>query len=89
MEIMSRWLSASHTLGVQTAVLRGLFAAQAAESLISHDDPFSAEEKAQSRDIKKSINLNLAAAHLKLNEHSDAIAAASKVCGGRDGKCSV
>ena len=54
-------------------------APQAAESLISHDEPFSAEEKAQSRDIKKSINLNLAAAHLKLNEHSDAIAAASKV----------
>ena len=52
---------------------------QAAESLISHDEPFSADEKAKSREIKKSINLNLAAAHLKLKQHSEAIAAASKV----------
>ena len=64
---------------MKTAIIRPASPVQAAESLISHDDPFSAEEKAQSRDIKKSVNLNLAAAHLKLKEYPEAIAAASKV----------
>ena len=44
-----------------------------------HDDSFSAEEKRQSRDIKKSCNLNLAAAYLKLQRPMDARKAADKV----------
>ena len=44
-----------------------------------HDDSFSAEEKRQSRDVKKSCHLNLAAAHLKLQRPVDARKAADKV----------
>lgn len=50
-----------------------------ATELINFDDQFSAEEKRQSKDIKKSCNLNLAAAYLKLKDFSQAQAACSKV----------
>lgn len=47
--------------------------------LIEHDDQFSAEEKKQSADIKKSCNLNLAATYLKINDSKEARKACSKV----------
>ncbi|PSC75187.1 peptidyl-prolyl cis-trans isomerase FKBP62-like [Micractinium conductrix] len=46
---------------------------------IEHDDNFSSDEKKQARDVKKSCNLNLAAAHLKLNAPIAARKAADKV----------
>lgn len=47
-----------------------------------YDEQFSADEKKAARDIKKSCNLNLAAAHLKLDNPAEARKAADKV-----GKC--
>ncbi|KAL4419972.1 hypothetical protein ABPG75_007070 [Micractinium tetrahymenae] len=46
---------------------------------IEYDDQFSADEKKAARDIKKSCNLNLAAAHLKLGNAAEARKAADKV----------
>ncbi|KAL4420120.1 hypothetical protein ABPG77_000291 [Micractinium sp. CCAP 211/92] len=51
---------------------------------IEYDEQFSADEKKAARDIKKSCNLNLAAAHLKLGNPAEARKAADKVL-ERDG----
>ncbi|KAK9813598.1 hypothetical protein WJX73_009452 [Symbiochloris irregularis] len=47
--------------------------------MINYDDQFAAEEKRQSTDIKKSCNLNLAAAYLKLQDYTQSQQAAGKV----------
>lgn len=51
---------------------------------IEYDEQFSTDEKKAARDIKKSCNLNLAAAHLKLGNPVEARKAADKVL-ERDG----
>lgn len=43
------------------------------------DKDFAEPAKTASRDIQRSCNLNLAAAHLKLGDNAEAIKAASKV----------
>ena len=50
-----------------------------ATDLVNFDDQYSVEEKRQSREIKRSCNLNLAAAYLKLREYAEAQAACGKV----------
>lgn len=50
-----------------------------AVDLIGYDDTFAPDEKRQSKDIKKSCNLNMAAAYLKLQDWKQAQAACGKV----------
>ncbi|RMZ52723.1 hypothetical protein APUTEX25_000842 [Auxenochlorella protothecoides] len=50
-----------------------------AEEIIKYDDAFSAEEKEESRAVKKSVQLNLAAAHLKEGSWTEARKAATSV----------
>lgn len=48
-------------------------------TLLRYDDAFSAEEKEESRAVKKSVQLNLAAAHLKEGSWTEARKAATSV----------
>ena len=50
-----------------------------------HADNFSVEEKKAARELSKSCNLNLAAAHLKLGAHAAARKAADQVGAGAEG----
>lgn len=50
-----------------------------ASSLITNDKAFTDELKAQVREIKKAVHLNLAAAHIKQANHKQAIIEAGKV----------
>jgi tetratricopeptide (TPR) repeat protein len=50
-----------------------------AVQLIEHDKGFTEENKAAAAGIKRSANLNLAAAYLQLGQLKDAIAACNKV----------
>ena len=50
-----------------------------------HADNFSTDEKKAARELTKSCNLNLAAAHLKLGAHAAARKAADKVGAGQGG----
>lgn len=60
-------------------------------ALVMLQKDYSAEQKKQSSALKKSANLNTAAAHLKLAEFKDAITAANKArcnpCLGQGGPC--
>jgi len=50
-----------------------------AQQAIEHDDAFSADAKAAAREVARSLNLNLAAAHLKTGRYAEARKAADKV----------
>lgn len=50
-----------------------------AKQFIEHDDAFEADKKKEAKDLKKSVELNLAAAYLKLKRPGDAKKAADKV----------
>ena len=52
---------------------------KAAGDAIEYDDKYSAELKSEGRAIKKSCNLNLAAAYLKVGQAADARKACDKV----------
>lgn len=55
------------------------------ESSLSYDDSFGAADKARSRDIKLSCNLNMSAVSLKMGDHRGAASYAGKVLAVRPG----
>ena len=52
---------------------------QAALDLVKAEDTLKAEEKPLARDIRRSCNLNLAAAYLRENDHKGALEATTQV----------
>ena len=52
---------------------------QAALDLVKAEDTLKAEEKPRARDIRRSCNLNLAAAYLRENDYKGALEAATQV----------